>query len=256
VIADASGNIYGSYPGDTNRCLPPHYTNGCGFAYEISDGVLTVLHNFNRPDDGWDALGTPIMDRPGNLYGTTHSGGRFGAGTVFELSPNSDGSWSEKVLYSFKGGPDGAAPLTLALVPTGSIYGITQAGGLTSQCNNQGCGVAFKLKQNPDGTWAKRTLHEFGETAGDGKVPQGLITDNHGNFYGTTNIGGASSVGTVFKMDEGGNVTILHSFAEGTDGKNPGAGVIEDAAGNLYGTTSMGGVGGGGGHGVVFKITP
>ena len=145
-------------------------------------------------------------------------------------------------LYSFRGA-DGNQPLAGVVRDTaGNLYGTTYYGGL-------GSGVVFKLE--PSGK--ETTLHEF--TCGsDGCSPAApLILDSAGNLYGTTTTGGdpACLCGVVFKMDKNGSETVLHSFTGGEDGAVPAAGLIRDAAGNLYGTTSQGG------HlnnGIVFKV--
>jgi uncharacterized repeat protein (TIGR03803 family) len=169
-------------------------------------------------------------------------------------------------LYVFKGGSDGATPHA-GLLPdqAGNLYGTTQNGGDTSCAGNEGsgCGTVFELK--PDGT--KIVLRSF--TGGsDGAYPfGGVIADQGGNLYGTTLEGGYSGCdregygcGTVFKVALDGTETILHSFRGGAvgDGAAPEGGLIEDKAGNLYGTTYGGSSRSGhpGGNGTAFKITP
>jgi uncharacterized repeat protein (TIGR03803 family) len=137
----------------------------------------------------------------------------------------------------------------------GSLYGATKYGG-DFTCNQLGCGVVFKLRQNPDCTWTERVLHRFGGTAEDGQFPVGnLVRDKQGNLYGVTSGGaGISGDGTAFEVDAAGQETILHAFdASPTDGVEPQAGLTMDASGNLYGTAAYGGSGD---SGTVFKITP
>jgi uncharacterized repeat protein (TIGR03803 family) len=137
----------------------------------------------------------------------------------------------------------------------GNLYGTTFFGGTGTGCdiNEAGCGVVFKV----DPTGKETVLHIFGG-AHDGWNPTGsLILDAAGNLYGTTQFGGLYGYGTVFKIDPAGNETILHSFRRGLDGANPAAGLVQDASGNLYGTTRYGGVGcNTQGCGTVFKISP
>jgi len=148
-----------------------------------------------------------------------------------------------KVVYNFTGGSDGGNPLDgLTLDSAGNLYGTTNAGGASTY------GVVFKVTK----TGVETVVHEF--TGGtDGAYPQGgLVRDTGGNFFGTTTAGGASNNGTVFGISAAGKEGVLYSFAGGTDGAVPQAGLTLDAAGNLYGTTSAGGLYG---NGTVFKIT-
>lgn len=199
-----------------------------------------------------------VADKAGNLYGTTELGGTHNQGTVFELSPDSGGTWTHRVLYSFAGGTDGAQPHGgLALDSNGNLYGTTNFGG-DANCT-QGCGTVFKLTHNSDG-WAENILYAF--TGGsDGREPNArLVLDAHGNLYGTTVLGGHlsstcdSGCGTVFRLSPGSTdwaESVLHAFDGGNDGAAPYAGVTFDAAGNLYGVTYSGGAYGGG---TVFKL--
>jgi uncharacterized repeat protein (TIGR03803 family) len=145
-------------------------------------------------------------------------------------------------LYAFTGG-DGANPgLGLIADPAGNLYGTTGGGGASGQ------GTVFQL--DPSGNLT--VLHSF--TGGDGSHPRaGLIADAAGNLYGTTITGGATDVGTVFQLTPSGDLNVLYSFTGGSDGALPFAGVIADAAGNLYGTTIDGGAGG---QGTVFQLDP
>jgi uncharacterized repeat protein (TIGR03803 family) len=193
------------------------------------------------------------MDSSGNLYGTTFGGGASGYGTVFELSPAASGTWTEKFLYSFKGGSyDGLFPFAgLIMDSSGNLYGTTQGGGAS------GWGTVFEL--SPRGTWNETILYSF-SGGNDGATPAaGLIMDSNGNLYGTTVEGGASRNGTVFELsppttaDGPWNETVLHAFKGGNDGAAPYAGLIMDSSGNLYGTT---GGGGASGWGTVFELSP
>ena len=153
-------------------------------------------------------------------------------------------------LLSFDG-TDGSGP-TAALVQgtDGNLYGTTSAGGVSSRCTN-GCGTVLKI--TPQGTLT--TLHSFDFT--DGYRPEALVQAANGNFYGTTNTGGAHTYGTVFKITPQGTLTTLYSFCAQTppnctDGADPQAALVQATDGNLYGTTSDGGIG----VGTFFKVTP
>jgi uncharacterized repeat protein (TIGR03803 family) len=219
-----------------------------------------VLYVFKGAPDGSGPAAGVIQDAQGNLYGTTFSGGNSncgadasGCGTVFKLSATG----LETVLYRFTGGPDGSNPLA-GVIPDaeGNLYGTTYWGGDTSSCSPYGCGVVFKL----DSSGIETVLYSF-KGGADGSFPQaGLIQDAQGNLYGTTTYGGDLSCvasdglgcGVVFMLSLTGYETVLHTFAGGVDGALPYAGVIQDAQGNLYGTTAYGG---NGSCGIVFKLT-
>jgi len=261
MILDAAGNLYGTsiYGG----------TDDAGTVFELSPTVgggwtEKVLYSFTSIvyDDGAFPHGSLIFDAAGNLYGTTDNGGPYcflhqGCGTVFELSPGQGGSWSETVLYSFSGGDgtgDGANPLGgLIFDAFGNVYGTTFGGGLHGQ------GTVFELTPTAGGSWTESVLYSFGPLP-DGQEPwAGLILDTAGNLYGTTSIGGAYTYyGTVFRLTPDGNgswtETLLHSFGDDKDAADPAyVSLISDAAGNLYGTTSGGGVYNGG---TVFEFSP
>jgi uncharacterized repeat protein (TIGR03803 family) len=164
----------------------------------------------------------------GKAYGTNSWGGTYGGGTIFQ--------WHGVLftaLYSFQNGLDGQIPLgTLVRDKAGNLYGTTSDGGAFSS------GTLFKL--DPSGKLT--VLYTFASYPGDAARPRGnLVRDAKGNFYGTTQIGGAYGYGTVFKIDASGNETVIHSFTGGSDGGYPWAGVIRDSKGNLYGTTYQGG---------------
>jgi trimeric autotransporter adhesin len=232
LIQGADGNFYGTtYQGGTN-------SNGTVFKI-TSAGVETVLYSFTAGTDGVYPRAGLIQGTDGNFYGTTSAGGASGYGTVFKLTP----AGAETVLYSFTGGTDGGFPYAgLIQGADGNFYGTTYQGG------TNGNGTVFKL--TPAG--AETVLYSFAGGT-DGQYPQaGLIQGTDGNFYGTTLNGGTNAVGTVFKLTPAGAETVLYSFAGGTDGGNPFAGLILGADGNFYGTTFNGGQYG---DGTVFKIT-
>jgi uncharacterized repeat protein (TIGR03803 family) len=264
LVRDPSGNLYGT---TTYGCYGTAQQgcrggNGSGTVFRISQGQETVLYSFTGMRDGGNPQGALVLDRSGNLYGVTEFGGAFGHGTVFELSPNSDGTWKERVLHSFFGGPgNGAEPFAgLVMDVKGSLYGTTAFGGtITSSCQ-LGCGVVFKLKQN-SGHWTERLLYRFAGPPGDGQFPAGsLVRDKQGHLYGITNQGGSSGEGIVFEVDALGQEQVLHTFTGGpAEGAFPFSGLTMDTSGNLYGTTQAGGGAAACdpyGCGTVFKITP
>jgi uncharacterized repeat protein (TIGR03803 family) len=161
---------------------------------------------------------------------------------------------NHKVLYSFKGVQvhDGFRPFTgLVRDAAGNFYGTTSAGGVG--CYTLGCGTVYKLNASGEET----ILHSF--TGGnDGAVSySSLLLDSAGNLYGTTLIGGIYSYGTIFKVSPMGKFSVVYSFTGDADGSLPEAGLIEDAANNLYGTTYWGGSGiSNAGYGTVFKLAP
>jgi uncharacterized repeat protein (TIGR03803 family) len=227
--------------------------------------TLTVLHTFTNGVDGNGPYGGLTLDQAGDLEGTAEYGGTSDAGTVFKLVKRGS-SWTFNPLYEFGGGlNDGNAPQARVIVgPDGSPYGTTHGGGIGSCTDPAGCGTVFKL--TPPATfcrsvlcmWNSTLLYRFtGGADGAQPGPADLLFDSQGNIYGTTEYGGASGLGVVYKLTRSnGNwmQSVLHSFTgTGSDGAVPWGGVIMDSAGNLYGTT----VGGGhSGNGVVFELSP
>jgi uncharacterized repeat protein (TIGR03803 family) len=263
LIFDGAGNLYGA--------TIDGGAYGYGTVFELTPAAgggwtETVLYSFcpnSGCGDGASPIGGLIFDAAGNLYGTTANGGiqgtppcvyTSGCGTVFELSPAGNGTWTERVLHAFNdNGKDGFAPAPgLIFDSTGNLYGATSRGGPKSAVCSDGCGTVFKLKPNANGTWTETVLHSFCHVngcAGDGIQPMaGLILGAGGSLYGTTYFGGASSkhcefgCGIAFQLTPGANgkwsEKVLHSF-NGDNGRGPQAGLILDASGNLYGTTEL-----------------
>ncbi len=232
--------------------------------------TLTLLYSFTGSPDGQWPLGI-VLDSQGNLYGSTQYGGLpscgpvqrplISCGTVFKL----DTSGQETVLHRFTfGNGDGMVPEGSVMRDSaGNLYGTTYYGG-DPRCfpggEYYGCGMVFKLDPNGRET----VLHEFeGVGQGDGAAPAArLVQDGFGNLYGTTSNGGDAQCiphygeqgcGTVFKIDTAGHETVLHRFTGApTDGQIP-SGLIIDAHGIMYGTTTFGGR-----HdfGTVFRVDP
>jgi uncharacterized repeat protein (TIGR03803 family) len=272
VVIDQNGNLYGTtYSGGAyNGC---GLSTGCGAVFKLTpEGEETVLYSFCAQancTDGYSPRAGVVLDRKGNLYGTTYGGGAHdgcgfgGCGAVFKLTPEG----KETVLYSFcaQGGhycTDGVFPNGLLFDQDGNLYGTTISGGV------YGGGVVFKL--TPKST--ETVLYSFCAAAActDGRYPYaGLVLDGKGNLYGTTiwggvyyGCGGDFGCGVVFKLTPTGKETVLHSFCAQlncTDGAFPLAAPILDEKDNLYGTNSGFGAGGGlncPGCGVVFKLAP
>jgi len=230
---------------------------------QAQTGPEQVLYAFGA--NAQAPAGNVIFDSSGNLYGTTLGGGTgqaicaqgnyTGCGTVFELSPNGSGGWTETVLYNFRGGSDGWQPTGgLIFDEKGNLYGTTSSGG------SAGSGTVFELSSNGGGGWAETILYSFGASSGDGREPlAGLIFDQAGNLYGTTSSGGSTGGGTVFQLSPNGSgawtETVLYNFQSSTSGETPEAGLIFDQAGNLYGTTFHGG-NNACGCGAVFELSP
>jgi|HubBroStandDraft_6_1064221.scaffolds.fasta_scaffold04869_6 uncharacterized repeat protein (TIGR03803 family) len=201
--------------------------------------TFTVLYKFNG-SAGANPYGNVVLDGSGNIYSTTANGGSFNKGVVFKL----DSAGTETVLHNFNG-TRGSLPLAGLLRNTdGALFGTTWSGG------SSGEGVVFKLSKSGGET----ILHTFAGGTMDGASPWGgLIQDSDGNSYGTTNAGGTSNWGTVFKISKSGVETVLHSFNGGqSDGEFPYyTNLVRDSEGNLYGITSAGG---GDNRGVVYKL--
>jgi uncharacterized repeat protein (TIGR03803 family) len=199
-----------------------------------------VLHSFGG-SDGVYPFASLVADNKGSLYGTTYYGGVLDNGVVFKVDT---ASGSVSTVYVFNGGLDGARPEGSVLLDnSGNLYGTTDDGGY----GRHGGGTLYRI--GADGT--ESVLHAFRHK---GTSPRsGLVTDEKGNLYGTTNEGGASSFGTAFKFTPAGKEISLHDFSDGDDGGRPIAGMVRDALGNLYGTTAYGGAFG---SGTVFKLVP
>jgi uncharacterized repeat protein (TIGR03803 family) len=266
LVFDPAGNLYGTtFRGGT---LSDCDSLGCGVVFKLAPTtngkwIETVLHKF-KGSDGGSPMGSLTFDAEGSLYGTTAYGGSdpsgcggVGCGTVFRLTPGTNGNWSEQLLHTFNSnGKGGAEPLAgLAFDTAGNLYGTTYGGGACPY------GTVFKLTPSTNGRWNERVLYSF--CNGEANPEAGIILDAKGNLYTTTYYGGAYRQGTVseFSPQANGEWTqkVLHSFnPNGKDGANPKAGLMFDTAGNLYGTTFYGGnlQGFPNGHGVVFKLAP
>ena len=271
LVLDSAGNLYGTTESGgvtAGVCAP----SGCGTVFALDkSGTYTVLYSFTGAPDGAIPVAGVVLDSAGNLYGTTERGGvtagtcpSSGCGTVFKLDAK---SFAETVLYSFTGAPDGKTPKAgVVLDAAGNLYGTTYSGGLLDCFEPSGsqppsnrsiyCGVVFKV----DTTGAERVLHSFTGIP-DGALPlASLALDPAGNLYGTTTEGGSNGFfgceilnpsqptgcGAIFKLDTSGTMRVVYSFSGSDDGAYPAAGLVLDAAGNLYGTAIF----------AVFKLDP
>jgi len=231
LIADKKGNLYGTTTagGSANQ----------GVIFSLKPGGRErVLYAFKGGTDGGFPVGALLMDKGGNIYGTTqYGGGACNCGTVFKLAP--DGT--ETLLHVFAEGKDGAYPVArLYRDKAGNLFGTTYEGGGSSNCGQYGCGTVFEISA----AGKESVLHGFVGT--DGALPNGgLVADKTGNLYGTTFEGGGSSncqggCGAVYKLADDGSFAVLHAFT-GSDGANPGSDLLAAGKGGLYGTSVAGG---------------
>ncbi|MGO4884336.1 MAG: choice-of-anchor tandem repeat GloVer-containing protein [Bryobacteraceae bacterium] len=275
VTLDADGNLFGvtGYGGADNY----------GVVYKLApNDQETILHTFTGGDDGGLPTGV-VLDSSGNLYGSTLGGGAAHKGVVFKI----DRAGHEKVLYTFKGGADGGGPSVVSLDAAENLYGTTGGGytrivfkispagqesvlytfgggcdptggvtldssgnlyGVTKRCGADGQGVLYKL--TPSGT--ETVLYSFNGKSGI--HPGGVVLDAAGNIYGMTQDGGPGKGGAVYELNTDGNFSGLYVFAStaSADGEHPNAGLALDSAGNIYGTTTAGGIAN---QGVIFEVS-
>jgi len=248
-IEDARGNLYGTTTDNT--------TLGPGSAYRLTNvqagWTLSVLTRFGQNDlDGYLPLSGLTLGPDGALYGTTWLGGGGGGGgdgTVYRLNPAT--SSSHTVIYRFSG-PDGYRPLEAEVTfdRTGNMFGTTSGGG-----SGLG-GTVFELIRNGN-QWTHSVIYNFSGPLDGAEPDGGLLFDSAGNLYGTTFEGGTPDCycGVVYELSPsagGWTFRVLHTF-DATTGRWPAAGLVMDPAGNLYGTTSSGGLSNGG---TVFELSP
>ena len=248
LISDTTGNLYGAtYRGNnTFELLKPSGTNK-----NWTQSAIAAL-------TGTFPTGKLVFDKSGNLYGATLLGGANSGGTAFKLAL-SGGVWTQTDIFDFDSGAFGATGSEphgdLAIDGKGNLYGATFEGGAN------GAGVAFELSPPAGGVgaWTETILFNFSMTTGGNPYGSGVALSK-GNLYGTTFYGGMNGGGVAYELSppSGGvgfwNETVLHNFgaAFSNDGSYPQGGMILDAAGNLYGTTSSGGTHG---RGTVFQLS-
>ena len=234
LLRDKAGNLYGttSQGGSSND----------GVIFKIGPhGKETILHTFtgSTTDGKYPTYTSLLMDAEDNLYGVTEEGGSADGGILYKLSKTG----KLTILHSFTGGTtDGCNVLGAPFMDAaGNFY------GTTSSCGAHTLGTVWKVSKYGK----EKVLHSFAGGTSDGEYPlAGVIVDAEGNVYGTTETGGASNVGTVYKVSESGKFTLLHSF-DGTDGKYVYSGLVQNAKGTLFGTAQNGGTIG---YGTVWKI--
>ncbi len=269
VIIGPDGALYGTtQQGGSGSC----FGIGCGTVFKLQPPPNfcasfecpwheTILYNFSSPADGFYPVGDVTFDSAGNLYGTTEQGGSescsrgsYSCGTVFKLTPNSNGTWTKTTIYAFQGGAnDGMEPESpLAIDRAGNLYGATPYGVGTGCIYGFGCGTVFELTPSGSG-WTETILHIFTGNSDGGYPFGGLIFDPSGNLYGAASYGpGEFGYGTLFELtpQQGGgwNFSVPYTF----DGQAEGpVDLTMDASGNLYGNAG----GGEGGSGVVYRLT-
>jgi uncharacterized repeat protein (TIGR03803 family) len=259
LVMDSAGNLYGTTV-EGGLYSPNCGIDGCGTIFKLSPPATqgqawteTVLYAFQGGNDGANPFTNVILGAAGNLFGTTSNAGASGYGTVFELTPPAgSGAWTETTLHGFSNGGDGAVPYGgLVFGKDGALYGTTYEGGTFRS------GTIYRLALK-SGVWTYRAIYGFNGTS-DGAFPEsGLTVDKLGNLYGTTYASGANGFGTVFEVNapmQGSLITetVLYNFQGGTDSGHPGAGVIFDKSGSLYGTTTGNGTET---FGTVFQLAP
>ena len=248
LTMDGAGNFYGtSFGGPPSQSM---YGTVYKLTHRDSGWVISPLYSFQGGSDGEYPRSKIVFGPDGTLYGVTLGGGVDG--TVYNLRPPVTACrsalcpWTETVLHRFMGGSDGAGPqyVTPVFDNTGNLYGTTQGGG-----SGGGYGVVFEM--TPDnGSWTESFPYSF--TGGnDGEFPQsGVIRDADGNLYGVASTGYYGEVYQLTPSGSGWVKNTIYTFLGGSDGSDPVGGLVFDGAGNLYGTTSNKG----GGGGTVFKL--
>lgn len=255
MVFDVNGNLYGTtFNGGTSNT---------GTVFELTPGANgwteSVIYSFKGVSpDGAEPMAGLSIDHSGNLYGTTWGGGKYGGGTVFELSPGSNG-WTETILYGFCPNDDCSSGLgvlaAVTLGPAGNLFGVTEFGG------NGPYGTVFELTP-ANGSWNETTLHSF--SGPDGVHPNFAQLAFDGNsFYGTTDQDGVFGYGNVFRFSPAKNghwtQSIVYNFRSGSSEGVLNYGVAIDGNGNLFGANGFGGGAGcqdSSGCGVVYEVTP
>jgi uncharacterized repeat protein (TIGR03803 family) len=259
LVLDSAGNLYGETQTGGDHSI--------GTVYELSPNGSgqwneKTLYTFVGGKDGDYPTGGLVFDAAGNLYGTTAYGGlgsqlgkpKSGPGLVFELSPGTNGKWTQSVIYRFSGYPSDGTNSQGGLIfdSTGNLYGTTLQGG-GGNCVDDllapiGCGTVFELSPAGNGLWTETVLHSFVSFASDAAFPfDSLVFDRAGNLFGTTMQGlsnnGCKSCGAVFELSPqaggGWNESVLFAFPDPANGIYPVGRLAVDSAGNLYGTTSQ-----------------
>ncbi|HVI10085.1 MAG TPA: choice-of-anchor tandem repeat GloVer-containing protein [Candidatus Binatia bacterium] len=247
---DKEGNLYGS---EYNSL-----SDGSGQVYELKkrpggNWLFGVLHNFPPSEGG--PVGDLTFDSAGNIYGATYYASTAFDGEVFELSPQSNGTWKESILYTFNYTAPPAGPADgLTFDSQGNLYGPAFYG------SHGGYGAIYKLSPQSNGSWALTTLYNF-KSGPDGSEPNSkLVFDSEGNLYGTAL---EPANGQVFQLRPAGGglwtKTTIHAFLQSnqSDGRQPLGTLVFDSKGNLYGETEFGGTGCNQNLcGVIYELSP
>jgi uncharacterized repeat protein (TIGR03803 family) len=192
MLLDASGNFYG-----VNTVGG---ANGFGNVFELTlsagEWHLRTLYSFQDQPDGASPYGGLIIGKDGSLYGTTYYAGANDLGAVYKLT-RANGSWTESVVYSFKGGSDGDSPIsTLVADAKGNLYGTTSDGGAA----NCGCGTIFRLTRGSGDTWTESVVYRFPGAPKAAFAYNGMVSVGKGNFYGATVHGGSGNDGAIYQL--------------------------------------------------------
>jgi uncharacterized repeat protein (TIGR03803 family) len=232
LVFDKKGNLYGMTDGGGSSAC----SQGCGTVFELSPSgkgwKFSTLYAFAGGNDGFHPpYGGVVVDKAGNLFGTTEMGGTAGVGTVFELTHTKTG-WTKTTIYNFAGGSDAADPLMgLAMDSAGNLFGASVAGGTS------GAGAVFELKHSKS-AWTESVIYNF--TGGsDGAYPEfgQLAITKTGVIYGTAAGGGTYNQGVVYELkhtEAGWVESVLYTFTGADDGGQPFAGPTLDTAGNVF----------------------
>jgi uncharacterized repeat protein (TIGR03803 family) len=249
LAVDAAGNLYGvTYGGGY----------GYGTVYRLArpaPGASTwtkqQLYAFQGGVDGEFPQGDLLIDAyTGSVVGTTSEGGSWGLGIVYALTPAHPGmQWPKTDIHGFQGdgsdAGDGAYPNGHLAGSLGRLFGTTSSGGVATTC----CGIAFELEQETQGSplYTEKILAAFPSGLNGATPLDGLTLDAFGNLWGTTEFGGSSNIGTIFRISprrgllDQWTFAVMHSFTGNGDGIAPQTTVAVDSAGNAYGTTLDGG---------------
>ncbi|HUK73987.1 MAG TPA: choice-of-anchor tandem repeat GloVer-containing protein [Candidatus Bathyarchaeia archaeon] len=263
IAFDADGNLDGvtTEGGNFGQDCGTQLGDGCGTVYQLtrsgSGWTENVVHSFQPMNDGAGPVGGVVLDAAGSIYATT-AGSSFGdsgiscGGAAIQFT-QSGGSWQSNFLHLFGQQLDGCEPRGgMIFDPSGNLYGATpwvEEGGPV------GSGEVYELSDSPSNGWQYSILFEFPDDGYGGPFST-LIRDSAGNLYGTTYGYGLHRYGEVFKLVPNGaswTYVDLHDFSGGADGGYPYGSLVQDSAGNIYGTAVMGGAYN---RGVIFEITP
>jgi len=257
VTLDTAGNLYGT-AGVGGMYVGPCSDTGCGVVFKMvksgSQWTYHVIHYFTGLNgDGFGPGVGVTIDKRGNVYGMTPTGGADSAGIVFELTPDGHGKYTERIIHTFTGGVDGngGSAGRLALDGFGNLYGTCTTGGAN------GAGNVFELTPTQSGEFTLTVLYAFNGNSDSGFPYGGVVADAKSNIYGTTYYDGANGWGTIYRLSLRSGAwteTGIYSFLGGRDGSGPISTLVFDQSGNLYGTTSTGG--GACDCGTIFSVNP